>query len=187
MYHNPKAYEIVPLGIVLQRRPGVTPWLQFTWRASSVLPGAGPAAWHQLRREGDVVEFHADTLSLELHGAEAEAYHHNLGTQVPCVYVVMRPGEGAAPLDLMLVTASPYEAQDYADTGEEIVEKVAMPPSLLALVQDFVDRFYEDQEFIKRKRDKKRVDLVQDGVGDPRVQKAADIFASPAQIRSRLQ
>lgn len=187
MYHNPKAYSVLPVGVVLRRKPGVTRWQKWTWTASGVLPGAGQGNWRELRREGCVVEFHADTLPLELHGADAEAYLHGLTAQVPCIYVVMRPSHGAHPFDILLVTASPYEAQDYTDSGEEIVEKVAMPAAVQAHVQAFVDQFYQEEAFVKRKRDKKRVDLSQDGIGDPRIGKAADIYASPAQIRRRLQ
>lgn len=187
MYHNPRAYSAVPIGVVLRRTPGVTRWQKYAWSASAVLPGAAPAHWHELRREGDAVEFHAATETLELHGAEAEAYLHGLQSETPSVYVIMRQGEGEHPLDVVLVTASPYEAQDYTDSGEEIVEKVAMPPLLRELVQDFVDRFYEDEAFVKRKRDKRRVDLVEDGIGDPRIGKAGDIYASPAQLRRRVQ
>ena len=187
MYHNPNAYSVLPIGVVLRRTPGVTRWQKWVWTASAVLPGAGPAEWHELRRDGETVEYHAATLPLELHGAEAEAYQHGLRAQVPSVYVVMRPGAGEAPLDIVLVTASPYEAQDYTDSGEEIVEKVAMPAMLRAQVQAFVDMFHEEEAFVKRKRDKTRVDLEQDGIGDPRIGKAADIYASPAQMRRRLQ
>ncbi|MDJ0638768.1 MAG: DUF3305 domain-containing protein [Paracoccaceae bacterium] len=187
MYHNPRAYSVLPIGVILRRAPGVTKWQKWTWTASSVLPNAGPADWRELRRDGETVEYHADTVPLELHGAEAEAYLHELTAEVPCVYVVMRLGAGERPLDIVLVTASPYEAQDYTDSGEEIVEKVAMPPLLKAQVQAFVDEFYQEEEFVKRKRDKKRVDLVQDGIGDPRIGKAADIYASPAQLRRRMQ
>ena len=187
MYRNPSAYSAVPVGVVLTRTSGVTRWQKWSWKASAVLPGAGPADWKELRREGEAVEYHAATEMMELHGAEAEAYLHGLQAEVPSVYIILRNGAGEAPLDVVLVTASPYEAQDYTDSGEEIVEKVAMPPALRALVRDFVDRFYEEEAFVKRKRDKKRIDLVEDGIGDPRVGKAADIFASPAQLRRRLQ
>ena len=187
MYHNPKAYSVLPVGVVLRRAPGVTKWQKWSWTVSAVLPGAGQATWRELRREGEVVEFHADTVPLELHGADAEAYLHGLTAQVPSLYVVMRQGAGEHPLDILLVTASPYEAQDYTDSGEEIVEKVPMPRLLREFVEEFVEEFYEEEEFVKRKRDKKRIDLTQDGIGDPRVGKAADIFASPALLRRRLQ
>ena len=187
MIHNPKMFSTMPLGVVLRRVPGVTRWAKWSWTATSVLPGAGPADWRELRREGDAAEFHAATLPLELHGAETEAYLHGLSAEVPSIYVVMRTTGPDDPLDVLLVTASPYEAQDYCDSGEEIVEKVAMPHGLIAWVRDFVEKFHEDEVFIKRKRDRKRVDIVQDGIGAPRVGKPADIYASPALKRRRLQ
>ncbi|MEL6453016.1 MAG: DUF3305 domain-containing protein [Pseudomonadota bacterium] len=176
----------MPLGVVLRRLPGVTRWAAFSWKAVAVLPGAGPAHWQEMRREGEAVEYHAATLPLDLHGAETEAYLHGLSAEVPSIYVVMREGDSDQPLDVLLVTASPYEAQDYTDSGEEIVEKVAMPAGLMAWVQDFVTAFHEDEVFIKRKRDKKRTDLTQDGIGDPRIASAADIYASPTRQRRRV-
>ncbi|MGJ8547143.1 MAG: DUF3305 domain-containing protein [Sulfitobacter sp.] len=179
----------MPVGIVLQRAPGVTRWAAWSWKATSVLPGASDADWKLLRAEGDIQEYHAATVSLELHGAETEAYVHGLGARVPCVYVVMRPVAGAAerPFDVVLVTASPYEAQDYCDSAEEVVEKVAMPAGLEAWVREFVELFHEDEEFVKRRRDKQRTDQQQDGIGDPRVHSGADVYASPALKRRRLQ
>ncbi len=188
MIHNPNAYRTMPVGIVLRRAPGVTRWVPWVWTATAVLPGAGPANWHVVRREGETVEYHAATPTLELHGADTEAYLHGISAQVPCLYVVMRESlRDDCPLDVVLVTASPYEAQDYTDSGEEIVEKVPMPHGLVAWVRDFIEEFHQDEVFVKRRRDRKRVDLVQDGIGDPRVDKPADVYASPALKRRRLQ
>ncbi|MBV7393768.1 MULTISPECIES: DUF3305 domain-containing protein [Roseobacteraceae] len=171
----------------MRRAPGVTRWAKWVWTASAVLPGAGPADWRVMRSEDEVTEYHAATYPMELHGADTEAYLHELSAQVPSVYVILREeGEGDCPLQVLTVTASPYEAQDYADSGEEIIEKVPMPPALFAMVADFVEAFHEEQVFIKRKRDKKRIDLEQDGVGDPRIGKLEDVYASPAQQRRRM-
>lgn len=186
MIHNPNMYRTIPMGIVLRKAPGVTRWVPWTWRATAVLPGAGPAEWRELRRDGETVEYHADTVTMELHGAETEAYLHGLSAEVPCVFIVMREVDGDCPLEVVLITASPYEAQDYTDSGEEIVEKVPMPQGLVAWVRDFVDAYHEDEVFVKRRRDKKRVDLVEDGIGDPRIGTAADIYASPTLKRRRL-
>ncbi|MEL6211037.1 MAG: DUF3305 domain-containing protein, partial [Pseudomonadota bacterium] len=62
----------------------------------------------------------------------------------------------------------------------------AMPAGLMAWVQGFVTDFHADEVFVKRKRDKKRTDLTQDGIGDPRIATAADIYASPARQRRRV-
>lgn len=179
MIRNPAQYQSMPLGVVVRRLPGVTRWAAHSWRAVAVLPGAGPADWQELRRDGDAEEFHAATLPLELHGAETEAYLHGLSAEVPAIYVVLR-GDGE---EVLLVTASPYEAQDYTDSGEEIVEKVPMPAGLRAWIEEFLARHHEDEVFVKRKRDRKRVDLTQDGIGDARVHGRADVYASPARQR----
>ncbi len=169
----------MPLGIVIRRVPGVTRWVTHVWKAVAVLPGAGPATWKELRRDGDAVEYHAETLPLELHRTDTEAYLHGLSAKVPAIYVVMRPSEGDDPLDVVLATASPYEAQDYADTGEELVEKVPMPEGLIAWVREFVERHHEDEVFVKRRRDKKRIDLREDGIGDARIRQVADVYRAP--------
>lgn len=189
MFRNINRYDALPLGIVMRRAPGVTRWEKWVWRVAGVLPGAANANWIKLRDEGDSAEYHAKTLTLELHGAETGAYLHGLSAQVPCIYVIMRESDDAVrPMDIDLVTASPYEAQDYADTGDDIVEKVAMPPSLIAWVQNFVDRHHEEEVFKKRRRDKKDITQVEDGIGDARIAQIADVYRSPAQAKKeRLQ
>lgn len=177
----------LPLGVVMQKRPGVTRWAKWIWSARAVLPGAAPAQWSEMRREGDTIEYHAGTLDLVLHATDTEAYLHGLHARDPSVYVIMRECTGAAPLELVLVTVSPYEAQDYADSGEEIIEKVPMPAAVRALVEDFIAAHHREETFKKRKRDKKRIDLVQDGIGDGRVAKDADVYTSPQKLRERLQ
>ena len=189
MIHNPDMYATMPLGIVMRRTPGVTRWAAWAWKAVAVLPGAGPAEWRELRREGEAVEYHAATLTLELHGAETESYLHGLSSQVPSVYVIFREDRGGdCPLDAVLVTASPYEAQDYADNGEDIVEKIPMPEGLAAWVRDFATTYHREEEFKKRRRDKVKVDAKQDGIGDPRIVQDSDIYRSPTLRRKgRMQ
>ena len=174
----------IDVGVVVRRTPGVTRWARHAWKAVAVLPGAGRADWKEMRREGDAVEYHAGTLPLTLYRAEAEAYVAELETQTPYVYVVFRPsGDAARPLSLFKVTASPYEAQDYCDTGEEIVEPVPMPPSLLAWVKSYTDEAYVREEFRKRKRRPWKEEPVADGIGDARIRQDADVFRTPASLR----
>lgn len=173
----------MPLGVVVRKSPGVTRWARWNWIPVAVLPGAGPADWTELRREGEAVEFHAVTLPLVLYSADAEAYLANLSDQVPSIYVVMRDDPDTPnPLSVELVTASPYEGQDYTDNGEDIVEKVPMPQGLIAWIRDFTLDHYETEEFIKRRRDKKRVDLVEDGRGDARIRQATDVYRTPRRV-----
>ncbi|MFV2034910.1 MAG: DUF3305 domain-containing protein [Halocynthiibacter sp.] len=171
----------MPLGVVVRKSPGATRWARWNWRAVSVLPGAPDADWKILRREGDATEYHAATSLLELFDTDTEAYLQGLSSRVPSIYVVMRNTgrDGDHPLEIVLVTASPYEAQDYADTGEDIVEKVPMPGGLIAWIRDFVTTHHQDEIFVKRRRDKSRTDLVEDGVGDPRIAQMTDVYRAP--------
>ena len=173
--------QSIPIGVVVRRTPGVTRWAKYAWRASAVLPGAGGADWKVLRTEGDVTEYHAATVPLTLYVSDAEAYAHELMTREPSVYAILRPNEGSTdlPWTVALVTASPYEAQDYCDSAEELVEKIAMPEGLLAWVADFVDTYYEEEAFVKRRRDKSRVDRVDAGIGDPRIKQVSDVYRAP--------
>ncbi len=183
----------MPVGIVLRRRPGVTRWAVWSWSAVDVLPGAGEADWRVLREEeGGVTDFHVATPPvIELHGADTEGYVHGLMAQVPSIYVILREADGPPhPLEVVLATMSPpYEAQDYADSGEEIIEKIPMPaPPVLAWVEDFVAAHHHEEGFKKRKRDRKHVDLIEDGVGDARIAQMADVYRSPVQVKKeRLQ
>ncbi|MEL6205666.1 MAG: DUF3305 domain-containing protein [Pseudomonadota bacterium] len=174
----------LPLGIVIRKTPGVTRWAEWAWRAVAVLPGAGPADWRELRREGDAVEYHAATVPLELYRSDAEAYRAGISARTPSVGVVMRR-EGK-DLEVALATASPYETQDYLDSGEEIVELVPMPEGLVALIRDFVEEHHEDEAFVKRRRDKQRIDRKEDGIGDARVRQVADVYRAPSSLKRRV-
>jgi hypothetical protein len=176
---NPHSIAL-PLGIVVRRLPGVTRWVSHVWKAVAVMPGAANADWNVLRRDGETVEYHAATLPLELFRTDTEAYLNGLSAKIPSIYVVMRESDNDRPLDMVLVTASPYEAQDYADTGEEIVEKVPMPEGLVAWIRDFVELHHEDEVFIKRRRNKARVDLKEDGIGDARIRQTSDVYRAPS-------
>ena len=56
----------MPVGVVIRKQPGVTRWAKWVWRAVGVLPGAGPAEWHEMRREDGAIEYHAATCTLEV-------------------------------------------------------------------------------------------------------------------------
>lgn len=173
--------QSIPVGVVVKRTPGVTRWAKYAWRASAILPGAGKADWKVLRTEGDVTEFHAATLPLTLYVSDAEAYAHELMTREPSVYAVLRQNEDAnnLPWKVALVTASPYEAQDYCDSAEELVEKIPMPDGLHAWIADFVETYYAEEAFVKRRRDKSRTDRVEDGIGDERIKQVSDVYRAP--------
>lgn len=169
----------LPVGIVVRKSPGQTRWQRWVWKAVAVLPGARPASWQVLRSEGPVVEFHAATLPLDLWRTDTEAYLSTLSARVPCLGVVMRPDPAGGAPELMLVTASAYEAQDYQDSGEEAVELVPMPEGLVAFIRDFVEAHHQEEPFVKRRRDRVAMDRKDDGIGDPRIQQLTDVYRAP--------
>jgi len=172
----------LPLGIVIRKAPGVTRWASWSWKAVAVLPGAEDVHWRELRREGDAVEYHAATVPLELWPTDTEAYLNGLSAKTPAICVVLSATtdpNAAQEVEVLLATASPYEAQDYLDSGEEIVELVPMPEGLVAFIRDFVEQHHEDEKFVKRKRDKQRVDLTDNGKGDPRISQISNVYNPP--------
>ena len=184
LYFNPQRYASMPVGVVIRRTAGVTRWAKWSWRVSGVVVGARAATPQILRHEGDAVEYHAATVPLELHGSDTESYMVAISAQVPSIYVVMRDNpDNMPPFDVILATASAYEAQDYADSGEEIVEKIQMPEGVVAWVRDFVKAHHVEETFVKRKRDKKRVDLTEDGIGDVRIVQTGDVYRAPSRIK----
>jgi len=178
----------LPVGVVIRRSPSVSRWATWAWKVVDVLPGAAPADWRVLREEDGVTEYHAATLPLTLHRRETEAYRVALAMDPPSVYVVLRPAEpdeGTRDYTVFLVTASSYEAQDYLDSGEEIVEQVPAPPGLVAWIRDFVDEHHVEEEFRKRRRDRIDTDLSEDGKGDARVRQTADVFRPPGALKPK--
>lgn len=175
------------VGIVLRRKPGVTRWAKWVWEPAGLIPGAGPASWKILREEDGVTDYHAATLTLNLHRSEADSYRTALAMDPPSGFVVMREGEGDGPDDLGIVTltVSSYEAQDYLDSSEDIVEPVPLPEVLIDWLASFVSAQGEEAPFVKRRRDKKRIDLHEDGVGDARIRQEADVYRAPASMKPR--
>ncbi len=174
----------MPVGVVVRRSPGSTRWAKWQWRPVALLPGASDARWRELRSQDDVAEFHAATVPLVLHRAETEAYRVALASDPPSAYVVMvEDGDDDFPWRVRLVTASPFEAQDCLDSGEESVDPVPMPPGLVAWVRDFVDAHHVDEPFRKRRRDRVDTDRREDGKGDPRIRQTSDVYRTPGARR----
>jgi len=176
----------LPIGAIVRRTPGVTRWVKEIWKPVGVIPGAPDAFWKEMVRDGEVIDYHAGTVMLELYRADVEAYLVSLNMAVPSIWVVMdRDESGDSPSEYFVsaVTASAYEAQDALDSGESIVEAVPIPDSLAAWIKEFIDMHYIEEPFQKRRRDKHRVDGVEDGKGDVRIRQESDVFRSPAAIK----
>jgi len=151
----------MPVGVVVERRKLDNPWADWAWKPVDVLPDP-PAMepWRMLKAEGNATHYHAATVELNLHRKLVEAYRVNLAGEAPLLWVVLQEvdysesGADEWPYKVHLVTASPYDAQDLLDSGDEIVEAVAMPEAILARVVAFVKAHPEEEVFRKRKRDR---------------------------------
>ena len=148
--------ESLPLGLVLERRRLDHPWQDYAWRPVAVFPGDPEGEPWRVLKEGDGwVHYFAGTLELELYPKETDGYRVNLSQPVPLVFVVLRPDEEDETdheVVPFLVTACPYEAESYIESGDEIVEGVPMPDAVLAWVGDFVETHHVEETFKKRKR-----------------------------------
>lgn len=174
------------VGAVVRRSPGVTRWAREVWKPVAVIPGAPEAFWKEMVREGEVIDYHAGTVCMELFRADVESYLVSLNMTVPSVWIIMdRDDTNRSPSGWFVstITASAYEAQDALDSGESIVEPVPVPESLAAWIKEFVDLHYIEEPFKKRQRDKHRVDGIEDGKGDARIRQQSDVFRAPSNIK----
>ncbi len=174
------------VGAVVRRSPGVTRWAKHIWKPVAVIPGAPEAFWKELIREGDVVDYHAGSVTMELFRADVESYLVSLNMTTPSVWVIMdRDESNRSPSGWFIstITASAYEAQDALDSGESIVEAVPIPESLAAWIKEFIDMHYIEEPFKKRRRKELDVDGVEDGKGDARIRQESDVFRAPSNIK----
>ncbi len=149
------ASERFAVGVVVERRPATSRWQPHVWRVTEVLPGR-PAtpAWTVLHEADGITLFYAGTTDLVVYSGETEALVHNLTAARPAVWVVLRKAETAPGWRLLLATVDAGEAQAHADTGDDLVEMVAMPAAVRAWLEPFVARHHVERPKYKRKRDR---------------------------------
>ncbi|MCA3278721.1 MAG: DUF3305 domain-containing protein [Roseomonas sp.] len=149
----------IPVGVVVERRPGVTPWADFAWRAVEVLENAPALApWTVLREEEGRTLFFAGNADVALHPTDTDNYKHNLESSSPSIWVVLRAAEAAPGFKLQTVTVDAGEAHLYADSGSDLMETVPLPPGIRAALEAFVAEHHKERGFHKRKRDKAELD-----------------------------
>ncbi len=148
----------IAIGVLAERRKIDHPWQDYEWEPVGVWAHAPKIdTVQELRRGEDFVQYHLATEPLELFRKETEAYKVNLDEAQPVIYVILREDEDAddgAPMLVHLVTASPFEAQDYLDSGDEIVARLDMPKDVEAVIRAFVEAHHVEEQFKKRRRDR---------------------------------
>jgi len=158
---------VLHLGVIVEKRAVDHPWLDESWKPVAVIDGtpeefAAYTPWQIVRTEEKATQYFAGAASIVLHRKETEAYQHNLMSKPPAVFVVLRDTDdepdNPAPFAVAHVTVSPYEAQDFLDSGEDIIERVTMPERIMAVLTAFIEFHHQDEPFRKRKRDRVRVE-----------------------------
>ena len=149
-----KDSERLRAGVVLERRRLAGPWQQYAWQAVAIVPGAPDIAAPQRLDGAAELRCHVATLDIEAHRSDTEGYRYNLSQDRPAVYVLWRlPDDDPAGWpEVFHLTVCPYEAQDYQDGGDVVVEAVAMPEAVALWLAGYVRRHHIDRPFEKRKR-----------------------------------
>jgi len=154
--------QVLPVGIIVERRKIDHAWAEWSWKVIDVVVGPPPVEdWTVLRSGQDWTWFHATTMPIEIHHKETEAYVFNMQSKKPAVFVVLSDDEDVdADISMVvhLVTVSPYEAQDYLDSGEDLVEAMEMPEEIVVWLETFIDKHHVEEPFIKRQRDIHKTD-----------------------------
>ena len=145
----------INVGVVVERRDSDSPWADHAWAPVAVIPNMvdDGSAWRELRGGDGWTQFLARVLPLEIFKGETDGYQENLQQTPPSVFVVLRQGEEREENDVepFRVTVCPYEAMGYIESGDEIVEGVAMPDVVEDWLRAFVDHHHVAEPFRKRK------------------------------------
>jgi Protein of unknown function (DUF3305) len=145
----------VPVGIVVERRRAISPWVDLVWRPVAVLPGRPEATpWSQLAQDGDTVTYYAGPGEIALYRTEADNYRRNLESGAPSVWVALEATGGEPPFEVAAVTADPAEGEALTEPGQAIVEALAMPEAVCEAIARFVAEYPAAPPFTKRKRDR---------------------------------
>ena len=145
----------ISVGVVVERRKAASQWIDFLWRPVAVLPGE-PAAkpWTVLREEKETTTFYAGAAVIELHRTETTNYRDNLASGSPGLWVVLRQTSGEPPYQVFTVTADPAEGEAMTEAGSDLVEQVAMPPSINSMIEAFVAEHHVERPHFKRERNR---------------------------------
>ena len=145
----------IEVGVLVERRPAVTQWAEHVWAATELLLDVPDVpGWTLLRQEGPRLVYFAGRAEIRLFRTETDNLRHNMESREPRIWAVLRPTDGEPGMALQCVTADPGEAHLYADSGNDLVESLAMPAPLAAAIRAFIAKHHVSQTHHKRRRDR---------------------------------
>ena len=149
----------IDVAVQVERREAANRWAEASFVPVGVSPGRLERPdWTPLVSAERATRFHATNAQIVLHRKDTEGLIETVREEAPVLFVVLRPCDGAPGVAVHLVTASTHEAQDHTDAGEDMVERVPMPPEIAELIEAFVAAHHVDEPFYKRKRKRDRVE-----------------------------
>jgi Protein of unknown function (DUF3305) len=144
----------IPVGVVVERHKATSPWIDYVWRPASVLEGLPSAApWTVLDTARETTTFYAGAATVELHRTETANYLSNIESGTPLLWVALRPTGGEPPFEVIAVTADPAEGEALTEAGQDIVDTVPMPGTIVHAVRAFAVEHHVERPFFKRHRD----------------------------------
>ena len=150
------AQEHLTVGVVVERRViAGNPWIDHAWSPVAVLPDAPDMVpWTSLGRDDHGERFYLGAAELTLYSVDTANFRDNFTFGPPMLWVSIRPTGLEPALELVGVTADPYEGEGYCQTIGDIIEMLPMPGDVAAHVTAFFDTHHVERAFIKRQRDK---------------------------------
>ena len=146
------------VGVVLQRAPAASRWADWVWSVPEIVVGAPPTqGWRLMSSEGERMRFLSSPHTVTLHHKMVEAYDANIETGAPHLWIMLdevEDGVADPAWRVIAVTADPYEAQCFLDSGEGLVERLPMPAELVAWMARYLASVPEAPTFRKRRRDR---------------------------------
>ena len=151
------AINEITVGLIVERIEMSGPWIDHVWMPCQILtmvPEAAP--WTPITSNPARTRYYAGAWPLTLHPASTGQYRDNLASGRPSLWVVMRPTGREPPVEIVAVTADTSEGEGYTETGTNVVETVAMPDEVAAIVAEFIAEHHVERVFEKRQRDKSK-------------------------------
>ena len=147
--------EYLKVGIVVERRVIVgNPWIDHAWSPVAVLPDAPALApWTSLGRDAHGERFYLGASDLTLYSVDTAHFRDNFTTGHPSLWVSVRPTGLEPALEIVGVTADPFEGEAFCETMGDIIEMLPMPADVAERIRDFYDAHHVERVFFKRQRD----------------------------------
>jgi hypothetical protein len=167
---GPDSIRHLTVGVVVERRVVDSPWIDHMWLPVAVLSDAPEVPpFTSLGETPGGERFYLGAAQLALYPSDTGHMRDNfLAGPAPQVWVSIRPTGIDPPLELVGVSADPFEGEAFTEGMGDIVEPVPMPADLAAEIAAYVDAHHVERVFVKRKRDRARTDAFDRAPGGPK-------------------